>query len=68
MLGFAGRFGWVPSSGYAAPANSSQIESFKDENGLAPEDEMEEEEEDESTQVSMVDRIILGLSLNGSNV
>ena len=66
MLGFAGRFGWVPS-GYAAPAHSSQIESCKDEKGLAPEDEMEEEE-DESTQVSMVDRIILRLSINGANV
>ena len=68
MLGFAGRFGWVPS-GYAAPApaHSSRIESCKDETGLASEDELEEEE-DESTQVSMVDRIIPRLSLKGANV
>ena len=67
MLGFPGRFGWIPSGYAAPPAHSSQIESCKDEKGLAPEDELEEEE-DESTQVSMVDRIILRLSLNGSNV
>ena len=49
MLGFVSRFGWVPS-GYAAPAHSSQMESCKDEKGLAPEVEMEEEE-DESTKI-----------------
>ena len=66
MLGFVSRFGWVPS-GYAAPAHSSEMESCKDEKGLAPEVEMEEEE-DESTQGSMVDRIILRLSLKRANV
>ena len=66
MLGFASRLGWVPS-GYAAPAHSSQMESCKDEKGLAPEGETEEED-DESTQDSIVDRIILRLSLKGANV
>ena len=60
MLGFVSRFGWVPS-GYAAPAHSGQMESCKDEKGLAPESETEEED-DESTQDSIVDRIILRLS------